>query len=74
MSVMGFMHADEALRLVNERQAGLRQEARLYRSRPTTRATGRGRGFRGAVARFGAAVREIDVHALPRLLEYSYRP
>jgi hypothetical protein len=74
MSVMGFMHADEALRLANDRQAGLRQEARLHRARSIRPSNGRHGGIRGVVARLAAALREVDVTPLPRLLDYAYRP
>jgi hypothetical protein len=74
MTAMGFMHVDEALRLANERQTGLRREARRERSRSIAGSPGRGDRIRGAVARFGATLRDVDATPLPRLLEYSYRP
>ena len=74
MSKMGFLYVDEALRLANERQAGFRNEARLTRLASVPRSPGRGRGLGTLVARFGAALREVDMTPLPRLLDYSYRP
>ena len=73
MSKMGFLYVDEALRLANERQAGFRNEARLARSASVPRSS-RGRGLGTLVARLGAALREVDMTPLPRLLDYSYRP
>ena len=74
MFTIGSMHADEALRLANERQAGLRRESqqeRLAAGRSVPSAVGR---ISGSIARFSAAFREVDLTPLPRPLEYSYRP
>jgi hypothetical protein len=74
MATMGFIYVDEALRLANERQAGLRREARNERNRSNRRSSRGGGGLASKVSRLGAALREVDLAPLPRLLDYSYRP
>jgi hypothetical protein len=74
MFTIGSIHADQALRLANERQAGFRREVqqeRLRAARPGSSGLDR---IRGGIGRISAAFREVETNPLPRLLEYSYRP
>ncbi len=74
MFPIGSIHADEALRLANEHQAGLRRETQRERLVAGPSGPSRLRRIRGGVARMSAAFREVEATPLPRLLEYSYRP